>query len=435
MKIDVNLLWPTIIPYELWVDMLVHSEFYVSNVRPEAPEWRGWHQIGDHIPDGGWGDPDKILTVFRATFFFSLASWRPCDIDEEVPADEQAVLAGDNPFRLVRRSSLLLLNNFSQFLLWFRFQLEPKAGSDLTESECSAFATDAIIEINHQRKIFENLRQTHWRDRIQQMAEGEVRRLIRSVRPSAKGKLVQEVGFIEGGQFPLTLTDIGHLKDLYPVFSSQETISQVEQQPSLVSGVEGAFAHFGWSYAVVSGIPYERAMRFVPLMAYLQFSFFLLRYFRHYAVESMERVGATKTRKELEANGLRFDRLSFHFQRFVLDSERFHSAQHPFWSEAINANAALWRLPHGVEAVEKSLNTQRQFLERRFSRVEEKVIKRQAFYLDVIALMQLPALFGIVDGAFQLHERHPLWTYGISALCGIALLFGLGILLRPDRVK
>ncbi len=426
-RITVDLLWPTIIPYELWIDLLDRQELYVSAVESRTSFWAGWTRSADLPPTPS---PAELLAALQGENAFAMAIWSGGVVHESVPAGEQAVLGASSPFRLVQRSAAVIMNDYRQFQLIFRFELSADETRD--PASLASAATDAIIAVNRHRTVLANLGQEPWADRVRNLARQEVERVVQSaLGPDASVSPVRDIRFVDGGTYPLTMTDIGHLGPLESVFAEQESPTLMREQPAITHDVAGAFGHFGWSFSVLSGIPRERADRLVPLLAFMQFDYFQVNYFREYGLVSMQAASGKERRKALERRAARFERFSFHFQRFLLATERYVSERRPLYGDVALRIQSFWNLPRGVEAVGRAFETQRGYLQRRASKAEEKALKRQGVALYVIALLGLLGLYPTADVVLKLRLEHPGLTYGISGVCALGLVLGLWLLLRP----
>ncbi|HKK08566.1 MAG TPA: hypothetical protein VKA44_06755, partial [Gemmatimonadota bacterium] len=443
-RITLDVFWPTILPYELWIDLLERPELYVSEVEPSSPPWEGWARLADLPPGRGaagdgttagapvTGAATGLVSLLGGRNTFPLALWERGVADEEVASGAAGALDPDGPFRLSRRTAALVLDDYRQFQLVFRFELEAPAADAEDPAALSAAATDAILAINRDRALFANLGQAAWVERIRSAAREEVRRIVRvALAGDAAEAEVGRIDFVEEGTYPLTMTDVGHLGPLEAVFE-HETPSQLRERPAITRDVDGAFGHFGWSYSVVAGVPADRADLLVPVLAFLQFEYFQLRYFRHYGVVSMQAAGAPERRRELERQAGRFERFTFHFQRFVLETERYVTGLRPLYGDAAARIRSLWNMASGVDVVRHAFETQRDYLQRRAARAEERALRRQGIALYIIALLGLLGLYPTADVVLSLRHDHPALTFGITAVCAAGVVVGLWLLLRPE---
>ncbi|MEE1676081.1 hypothetical protein SNR37_001408 [Agarivorans aestuarii] len=407
------------IDFYCYQPLLIHDEHWInflSKINRVARKNQGastlrssnWSSMSEHLTQQGISNSDHWLSSYTKETQGQFLDLLVCNLSQQqhinllqkdlvtYHQDQSEVFQYYN-LDPDHSSMKLMLVNRSVFMLVFHIRLQRKADKtppvDLLKSV--PFALRAMVEDQRSGSWSQHARETAIRNTQMAVAKltGQSSKLASvSIKPHTGHVLVDFGSEVNEGE-----------KAVVKQIHEQEEINfNIASEIDLINDHPGSFAHFGWSYSTVYGLPKEKSTMCLPFMLYLQACWFLAGFFKEYLLDSMIKLSDDLSSNELKKQSRQFDSLVMAHEISLIKHSQYKGALKPWQFDAFEWVERYWQLGETFEQLKSSMATNKEFVERKISYNIQNIEQRQSFILFVITLIQMLTIVSFFKDYFDL---------------------------------
>ncbi len=233
---------------------------------------------------------------------------------------------------------------------------------------------------------------------------------------------VPSLSFTLDSAFPLIFTSAPHtIHAPDDLFLNEEDQEQRRHNSGISLDYPGSYLHVGWNYGIALNLPRNLNQKIFCMVLFLQIYYYEIRFFKDYFQKSLlESPSRAATERSLES----FQGFQIAYRRMILDYKTYKSGLYPKLHKEFTRIEQLWHIPDDIGFITETFDLQRDFLDRKFQMEGERINKRQDVALNIIALLEIAALYEVWRGAVELKTEHQdyFWLATILILIVAAIV-------------
>jgi hypothetical protein len=213
------------------------------------------------------------------------------------------------------------------------------------------------------------------------------------------------LSFTLDSSFPLIFASTPHtIQAPEELFLNEEDQEQRRHNSSISLDYPGSYVHVGWNYGVALNLPRNLNQKIFCMVLFLQIYYYEIRFFKDYFQKSLLDSPSRKTTTEHSLES--FQGFQIAYRRMILDYKTYKSGLYPKLHKEFTRIEQFWHIPDDIGFITETFELQRDFLDRKFQLEGERINRRQDVALNIIALLEIAALYEVWRGAVELKTEH-----------------------------
>ena len=326
-------------------------------------------------------------------------------------------------FKITQRDTSLIVDYHGNFLLIIGYTLSFQTN----DVEC------VIKEVLKNRAVINNLNDGVWFSDFQDQVKDEVLKYVASI--TKQNNLAADIVELNpDAAFPLFFSDSPSSENLLDLFKNEESLEQRQRKSAISSDYEESFFHVGWNYTLALKFPEDVNEHIFSILAKMQMSYYKFRYYKEYFNDVFSDI--LKNSEKIDSEKVDFfDKLKLKYNSFLANYFKFKYGLYPKFNEVMDSVEKLWNIDNDTTLLEKTFNAQTEFVNKKYSEINQRLNDKQNQALNIIALLQIVAFISVIYDSFGFQEQWPTGFYTTVVLLVVSVTAALSLYLSVSMVR
>jgi hypothetical protein len=304
------------------------------------------------------------------------------------------------------RDASLIVDYHGNFLFIICYRATLKSGVDVNKSVNNFCANRSVID---------NIDDNDWYRQMVQSVKCEVAKYVNKVLGRdglGRDGLGREeldpakIDIKTDAAFPLFFSEAIKSENLNDQFRNEENKRQRSEISLLSEDYEGSYLHVGWNYTLALRFPQEVNENIFVIMTKMQMSYYNIRFYKRYFNQAFNDI--FENTKYIDSDKVDFfDRLKFNYNDFLANYYKFKRGLFPKYNEEMEKVEALWSINKDMDLMEKMFMTQAEFVNKKYSEINQAISERQRRTLNLIALAQVMSFLTVIHDSIEFESKTP----------------------------